>query len=414
MFRNNNSDILPTGRHRQVSSSRPSFSLDEGKKPNNLLFLLNIFLSCFILYIVYSEQSKYSELNERYLILTEKKSKIVKTTMNDLGEQLKKEQGRKGEAQRRTEEIERKMNRLSNDMADEKEKHDMLDKENERLLKQGKDKIGKTVSMLGHAYSEEQLRARFVKQKENVQLLKKRLLEMTKSEVEERFGKGPHKVKFDVFLPKSPGSTEKESGSFIVETAPLDLMPHAVHLFLEQVYHHLWDGCSFLLVDKYRVQASPFRDIQLSDRSLEKKFKRLDLDTVAFQEYSEDYPHKKWTLGYSGRPGGPDFYISTDDNSGRFGPAGKESKVLEEEADPCFATVVEGFDIIERMTQLQRIAEGGDLLKEPVVIVQATIVGIKAGMYRHSFYDEGYYNMHDYHYYEDGGQAGSEAEVSAA
>jgi len=270
-----------------------------------------------------------------------------------------------------------------------------------------------TVSMLGHAYSDEQLRARFVKQKENVQLLKKRLQEMTRREVEERFGKGPYKVKFDVFLPAGGGSAEKQHASFVVETAPLDVMPHTVHLFLEQVYHHLWDGCSFLLCDAHRVQASPFRDVQLSDRSLEKKFRKIDLDTVAFQEYSEEYPHHKWTLGYSGRPGGPDFYINTDDNSGRFGPAGKESKVLEEEADPCFAKVVEGQDVIERMIQLPKITENGDLFKEAVVIVQATLVGIKPGMYRHSFYDEGYYGLHDATYYEEG-KGGGEHEVAAA
>ena len=116
---------------------------------------------------------------------------------------------------------------------------------------------------------------------------------------------------------------------------------------------------------------------------------------------------------FLGRPGGPDFYINTDDNSGRFGPAGKESKVLEEEADPCFATVVEGYDVIERMMKLPKITENGDLFKEPIVIVQATLVGIKPGQYRHSFYDEGYYGVRDATYFnEDGG--GGEHEVAAA
>jgi len=412
MFRNSNSDILPTGRHRQVSSSRGPLGADDENKGSSVLFVINLFLVGLILYITYNEQSKYSELSERYQIIIEKKSKIVQTTVKDLGEQLKKEQGRKVEAKEKTVEWKKKIDVINDQIKEEKEKHDMLDKENKRLLINGNDKIGKTVSMLGHAYTEEQLRARFYKQKENVKLLKKRLQDLTGREVQERFGKGPHRVKFDVFLPAAGGS-DKQHASFVVETAPLDVMPHAVHLFLEQVYHHLWDGCAFLLCDAHRVQASPFRDIQLTDRSLEKKFKKLDLDTVAFQEYSEEYPHRKWTLGYSGRPGGPDFYINTDDNSGRFGPAGKESKVLEEEADPCFATVVEGQDVIERMMQLPKINENGDLFKEPVVIVSATLQGIKPGLYRQSFYDQGYYALHDNKYYEET-KEGGEQEVAAA
>ena len=32
---------------------------------------------------------------------------------------------------------------------------------------------------------------------------------------------------------------------------------------------------------------------------------------MAFQEYSPRFPHKRLTLGFAGRPGGPAFYIST-------------------------------------------------------------------------------------------------------
>jgi biopolymer transport protein ExbD len=37
--------------------------------------------------------------------------------------------------------------------------------------------------------------------------------------------------------------------------------------------------------------------------------------SLAFQEYNPAFPHKKGTLGYAGRPSGPSFYISTQDNS---------------------------------------------------------------------------------------------------
>merc|ERR1712174_45972 len=113
--------------------------------------------------------------------------------------------------------------------------------------------------------------------------LQERIQSDSYHEVLERFGKGPHQVKMDIFIPGG------EHGSFIVELAPIDTMPHSVHLFLEQVYHHLWDGCAFLMADKHRIQASPYRDLKLMDRSLEKKFHKLDLDTVSFQEYNQTY-----------------------------------------------------------------------------------------------------------------------------
>jgi len=400
----NDSDILPTGRHRPVSNrySTGNLSDDSERKPYGILFFVNLLLVGLIMYIVVNQQSKYSTLNGRINTILEKEKK-TNTITDGLNEQLKVERSRKEELQRTLQAKNDNFNAIKQEIEQEKSKYKTLDQENEQLLESGKNKIGKTVSMLGHAYGEDQLKARFQKQKQNVDLLRNRLRDMSRREVLERFGPGPHRVKFDVFLPPLPGSTEKQHASFVVETAPLDTMPHAVHLFLEQVYHHLWDGCSFLLCDKHRLQASPFRDMQLMDNSLEKKFKQLDLDTVAFQEYNVTYPHDKWTLGYSGRPGGPDFYINIDDNVARFGPAGKESKVLEEEADPAFARVVVGIDVIEKMMSLPKISVNGDLFKESVVIVQANLVGIKPGQYRHSFYDGGYVSLHDQEYYADSG-----------
>ena len=77
-----------------------------------------------------------------------------------------------------------------------------------------------------------------------------------------------------------------------------------------------------------------------------------------FQEYSEKYPHNKYTLGYAGRPGGPDFYISTQDNSKIHGPGGQDSYQDPTEADPCFARIIEGFNIVDRMHQ-SPVEEGG-------------------------------------------------------
>lgn len=131
-----------------------------------------------------------------------------------------------------------------------------------------------------------------------------------------RFGSGPHEVQFTIRL-------VEELTTFVVELASIDDVPHAVHQFLEQVQHGLWNGCYFYLNGPHVIQAGP----QLSDeddadadededgRLAAQPFKELGLDTLAFPDYSENFPHVPWTLGFTGRPGGPDFYINKVDNS---------------------------------------------------------------------------------------------------
>ena len=65
---------------------------------------------------------------------------------------------------------------------------------------------------------------------------------------------------------------------------------------------------------------------------------------------SPNFPHKKHTLGYAGRPGGPDFYVSTQDNTKNHGPGGQTSYEDAAEADACFAKVVPGYEpVVDRM-----------------------------------------------------------------
>jgi cyclophilin family peptidyl-prolyl cis-trans isomerase len=52
------------------------------------------------------------------------------------------------------------------------------------------------------------------------------------------------------------------------------------------------------------------------------------------------------TLFWAGRPGGPEFYISTQNNKGNHGPGSQGSDT---EADSCFGKIVEGLDVVKRM-----------------------------------------------------------------
>lgn len=75
-------------------------------------------------------------------------------------------------------------------------------------------------------------------------------------------------------------------------------MPHAVHMFLEQASRGLLDGCSFHRNAGHVIQGGPVANHLNPGVNLMKPFKDADLASVIFQEYHEDYPHKKYTLGY--------------------------------------------------------------------------------------------------------------------
>ncbi len=88
-------------------------------------------------------------------------------------------------------------------------------------------------------------------------------------------------------------------------------MPYTVNQFLSQVSLGLLNGCSFHRNAGHVVQGGPVSNHLNPGTNPNKGFKDAGLESVIFQEYSADFPHKKYTLGYAGRPGGPDFYVST-------------------------------------------------------------------------------------------------------
>lgn len=202
--------------------------------------------------------------------------------------------------------------------------------------------------------------------------LEKAMQKRAKLDVIERFGPGPHRVEIEIdFNPQE--IPEGTASKFTIEMAPLDLMPYTVHFFLEQVSRGMWDGCSFHRNAGHVVQGGPVGN-HLENKNLRALFQKSGYTSVAFQEYHPDFPHKKYTLGYAGRPGGPDFYVSVMDNTRNHGPGGQTSYKIKSEADPCFAKVVEGFDAVDRMHQLS-VQEGGyKRLRNYVAIKKMTIL----------------------------------------
>jgi hypothetical protein len=129
----------------------------------------------------------------------------------------------------------------------------------------------------------------------------------------ERFGPGPHRVEM-ILEYHADSNVRHDSGGdrIVIELAPEEEMPHTVYWFLEQVDRGLYVGCSFHRNANHVMQVGPvpnFATPHNVNRAMD--FRQSGFNHVLFQEYSEKFPHYKYTLGYAGRPGGPDFYIST-------------------------------------------------------------------------------------------------------
>ena len=159
---------------------------------------------------------------------------------------------------------------------------------------------------------------------------------------EVKYGTGIVRVEFDLAF---PGSQEGPT-SFVVQMAPLYVMPHSVFMFLERVDNKLYDGSSFILNDKGRIKASPLSYNTKKVKAASKQaFSRIGLDAIAFKEYSSDYPNQKNTLGFE-FDGTPSFFINTQDNSEVH------------TGDPCFATIIAGFDTVKRLEQAPKRTDG--------------------------------------------------------
>jgi hypothetical protein len=172
----------------------------------------------------------------------------------------------------------------------------------------------------------------------------------------------------------------------VIQLAPLDAVPHAVHLFLEQVEHGLWNNTYFYLNSDHVVQAGPavVRDEEeiLFEgeyvRSSVQPFTDLQLNQLSFPDYSHEFPHVEWTLGFAGRPGGPDFYINKNDNTEPHGPGGQFQHALEEQGDSCFGFIVRGKEHIRNILFTEPLilddTEWEDFYIDPIAIVRGIIL----------------------------------------
>eukprot|EP00584_Thalassiosira_punctigera_P008648 CAMPEP_0172539242 /NCGR_PEP_ID=MMETSP1067-20121228/10481_1 /TAXON_ID=265564 ORGANISM="Thalassiosira punctigera, Strain Tpunct2005C2" /NCGR_SAMPLE_ID=MMETSP1067 /ASSEMBLY_ACC=CAM_ASM_000444 /LENGTH=258 /DNA_ID=CAMNT_0013324889 /DNA_START=68 /DNA_END=844 /DNA_ORIENTATION=- len=168
----------------------------------------------------------------------------------------------------------------------------------------------------------------------------------------------------------------------VFELAPVDLMPHSVHLFLSQIAEGYW-SCgtpAFVLAAEHVLQACPHPCLDHVDLGGSKRgypyaeMREAGLDSVSFQEYSPKFPHKRHTIGFAGRPhSGPEFYVNLLDNTLDHGTAeerrrsmgpkeyeawageafdgGAEEAGTTTEPYPCFGRLVEGRDVADEIAR---------------------------------------------------------------
>mmetsp|Transcript_14589 Transcript_14589/g.22517 ORF Transcript_14589/g.22517 Transcript_14589/m.22517 type:complete len:277 (+) Transcript_14589:120-950(+) len=196
-----------------------------------------------------------------------------------------------------------------------------------------------------------------------------------------KFGRGPYFVEFRLDVPDVDGEISERS--IVMRLAPLDIMPHSVHTFLELVSRNLYKDSTLTLAMEHLA----YVDIAAKDGSkLGHVFRDAgDRDDftphTSFREYTEDHPHLPWTVGFIGSSGagaGPEFYISVADNSLLHGPAlDKDRANLPKKLDPCFAIVVAGRDVVRDVYSLPK---DGFSLVDPVRISSCRILSEEEGM----------------------------------
>lgn len=158
---------------------------------------------------------------------------------------------------------------------------------------------------------------------------------------------------------------ERNNKTIIVELASIDEMPISVHFFLELVSNKIWDDTIFIHHEQrdHVIAVPPIS--YTTQRPKTDEMKNVGWTRLGYPEYSNKYPHKKYTIGFANQ--GPTFYINTMDNTENHGPNGQQHHLLAGEGDPCFGTIVGGLDAIDEIIQfglsknqqsLQKISNG--------------------------------------------------------
>lgn len=191
--------------------------------------------------------------------------------------------------------------------------------------------------------------------------LTKELQQATHRLLVKRYGQHTFGVRVDVTFPEIITTSDglPASDYIVIELAPIDLIPCSVYNFLEIA--RTWKSGAFHRNADHVLQVAAHSEVTKS---------------MPFQEYSKDYPHKKWTTGYAGRPSGPGWYVSIRDNTINHGPGSQQEK-NPYEADSLFGRVVRGIDDV--VPRIHSTPQKGWLDKPNQIRIPKMTILIKQG-----------------------------------
>ena len=209
----------------------------------------------------------------------------------------------------------------------------------------------------------------------------------------EKYGQGPHHVELQVQLPSYQvvgGSSTPIVETIKIELAPLDMMPHSIHVFLEQISSGMWDDGAFDLHSGHVFMA---HNRELAESPNDKE----EIPMLSFPEFNADYPHDRYTIAFpsplstskQGNSPRQAFYINLQDNSSHHSPrvesfssggAGVATTITEErfvEGESCFGKIFDESSrrVVDRMDALSADDGRRGNLNESVILKTARVVG---------------------------------------
>jgi cyclophilin family peptidyl-prolyl cis-trans isomerase len=161
----------------------------------------------------------------------------------------------------------------------------------------------------------------------------------SKNTVVKKYGLSP--VQVNVTL-QADAVTGGDQRWFLVEMAPINVMPHSVDFFLGLVEKKFYNGMTLL---KQTTGSPTLHTAEIDTNTMQFVDRRRDqLSRLAFPEHSDDYPVQKYSVAFTGP--GPMFYINMD----------TRTQTSVELMDTCFGKVVQGESVMESMVLARNAA----------------------------------------------------------
>jgi hypothetical protein len=206
----------------------------------------------------------------------------------------------------------------------------------------------------------------------------------------EKYGGGPHHVELQVQLPASQQGDGRSTNAPVVETikielAPLDMMPHSVRVFLEQISSGMWDDGAFDLHAGHVLMAHSKVLVESAND------KEVTPMMLPFPEYNANYPHDRYTIAFPAPSSNSNselgFYINLQNNDVHHSPrmesftnSGATTTSVGGrfvEGESCFGNIVDEASrrVVDRMDALSVDDGKQRTLEESVIIKTARVVG---------------------------------------